>query len=198
MGVSAPAPNSPHDSPRPDPLRDPAPEQAQSGGHTRLLLVIAGLLLLLSVPFGWSTWQAHQRFMEHRHLEDPSAFVWNQRALSVDECRLEVLKWAKQCSSIESWCKAAIPDLVRECLGTQDRRSYCAEVSEEAKSTRFGYQACREHYEGIEEKYEKRAAKKYCALSFRAIAGYCGQLSSSESPRPEPKAEAEEDGRSRL
>lgn len=136
--------------------------------------MMAGVLLLMSIAFGWTTWSAHRRFVEHRD-------GWSSPQGGIVECRDAVMRWAEDCDSLDSWCQAAIPDLMRDCLAQQGREAYCARQGEEIKSTRFGYEACLPLHADEADRYRRRRAKKHCATIYRVIAGYCADL---DAPAP--------------
>ncbi|NVB36708.1 hypothetical protein G6O69_02615 [Pseudenhygromyxa sp. WMMC2535] len=141
------------------------------------VLVVLGLTLaLLMLIFGATTSRNYKQFEDYRRvtLEDPqSPPAWEREQLDVDGCVDAVLDWIEACPGVSSWCEGSLPDVTNLCLGSVDSRSYCEDAGEEIGSTRFGYQACAERYDEIEEHYARRAAKKHCALIYRVIAGHC-------------------------
>lgn len=143
-----------------------------SNSPKRLLLIMAAILLVMSVAFGWTTWSAHQRFAKHRE-------GWTPPVTSVEGCRDAVMAWAENCDSLDSWCQAAVPDLMRECLGTKDRKDYCLGLGQAIKSTKFGFKDCLPLHESESDRYKKRRAKKHCALAYRVVAGYCEDIQDS-------------------
>lgn len=143
---------------------------AQSSSPKRLLLVMAAILLVMSAAFGWTTWQAHKRFVEHRE-------GWKSPDTDIPGCRDAVMAWAESCDSLDSWCQAAVPDLMRDCLSQRSRAEFCRAQGQAIKSTRFGYEDCLPLHENEQDRYRKRRAKKHCALAYRVVAGHCDDLS---------------------
>ncbi len=163
------------------------PEEDPRPSFGPILLIIGGIMVVLTVVFGFTVIRSSRQFSEYRRatLLDPDHPPrWETETISVDECIDEAIEWGMACPAVASWCQAEIPPLVRACLGSADRTPYCAEAGEEVMSTRFGYHECEARREGVDGKYARRGHKKYCALSYRAVAGYC-----QESPGKAADAE---------
>lgn len=153
-------------------LAKPLMSDSASRSPKRLLLMMAAILLVMSAAFGWTTWKAHERFAEHRE-------AWTSPQTDIPGCRDAVMAWAESCDSLDSWCQAAVPDLMRDCLAQAPRDTYCRAQGQEIKSTRFGYEACLPLHESETDRYRKRRAKKHCALAYRVVAGYCEDLAAT-------------------
>jgi hypothetical protein len=142
----------------------------------RVLLIIGVVLAGLMVVFGQTTSKSYDRFEAYRSatLEDPQHPPrWQTEALSVEGCVDEALAWIEACPGVSSWCESSLPDVMTQCLLSQDRSEYCAEVGDAVLSTRFGFHECSARYDQIEGRYTRRYAKKHCSLIFRVIAGHC-------------------------
>lgn len=153
-----------------------APEEEPRPSFGPILLIIGGIMVVLTVVFGFTVIRNSRQFSEYRTatLLDPDHPPrWETQTLSVDECIDEAISWGMECPGVASWCQAEIPPVMRTCLESSDRTAYCEEVGDEVMSTRFGYHECEERREDVEGKYARRGHKKYCALSYRAVAGHC-------------------------
>ena len=155
----------------------------------RILAVIGGVVLVLTVAFSVAIVQHHGTYRDYRSetLDDANASVpWDTQEVSVEGCVAYTIDWTMACPGIAPWCQAEVPVVMETCLASTDRAAYCAEVGDEILSTRFGYEACQEArterfgaHEGCQDeairsdRYACRAFKKYCAGSYRAIAKHC-------------------------
>ncbi len=142
----------------------------------RVLVVIVVTLLVLMIMFGRTTAASYEEFDAYQTatlLDQQHPPRWKTEALSVDECVDEVLDWVEACPGISSWCESSLPDVMNQCLDTQDRAAYCEEVGDAVKSTRFGFEECSARYDQIEGRYARRYAKKHCSILYRVIAGRC-------------------------
>lgn len=142
----------------------------------RVLVVMAVVLLILMIGFGRTTAASYEQFDAYQtatlqDAENPPR--WKTEALDVDACVDEVLDWVEACPGISSWCESSLPDIMNQCLDTQDRTAYCESVGDAVKSTRFGFHECSARYDQIEGHYARRYAKKHCAILYRVIAGRC-------------------------
>ncbi len=152
---------------------------------------LAAAVLVFAGVFGVVTVRSRQAFDAYKEqtLENADAPpAWVREALSIEGCVDEVLAWGLECPSIQSWCLGSVPGVLHRCLASQPRDEECAAYGDEIGATRFGYDACAARYGEIEEKYRKRATKKYCATMYRSIAEYCanGASPSSGSVAAEP------------
>lgn len=151
-------------------------------GVVRLLAAIGGGVAVLSVVFGVTIWRNHSTFREYQSLtleSDAAPPRWATEALSAEQCVQAAVQWGMDCPGIGSWCLAELPVVTRSCLESSDRMVYCEQVGDEVMSTRFGFHECEDMRADMDddaEKYAKRANKKYCAASFRAVADYCLEL----------------------
>ncbi len=149
-------------------------------GVVRLLAAIGGGVALLSVIFGVTIWQNHSTFREYQTATlDASPPRWDTEALSAEECVQAAVTWGMDCPGIASWCLAELPVVTERCLASQDRTAFCEQVGDEVMSTRFGFHECEDMRADMDdqaEKYAKRANKKYCAASYRAVAEHCLEL----------------------
>jgi hypothetical protein len=142
----------------------------------RVLVVIAVILVFLMIMFGRATAVGYEDFEAYRMstLNDPAHPPrWKTEALDVDACVDEVLVWIEACPGVSSWCEGSLPDVLNQCLDTQDHTAYCESVGDAVKSTRFGFDECSERYDKIEGRYARRYAKKHCSILYRVIAGRC-------------------------
>lgn len=166
-----------------------------AGDSSKVLWVLGGSVLAFAVVFGVVTVRSRASFDEYKAatLEDPAAPPrWEREALDVEGCVDASMAWGLACPGVQSWCEGSFPSVVRTCLDSQDRRSACGVYGDEVLSTRFGYASCEPRWGAVEEKYEKRATKKFCALAFRVVAGYCEELLADPSPDGEgPEAGAQ-------
>jgi hypothetical protein len=153
------------------------PSDAQRNAiGVRVLLIIGVTLTLLMVVFGRATSKGYDQFTAYQEatLEDPDHPPrWETEALDVGGCVDEALAWVEACPGVSSWCESSLPDVMGQCLETQDRTAYCESVGDAVRSTRFGFEECSSRYDQIEGRYTRRYAKKHCSLIFRVIAGYC-------------------------
>jgi hypothetical protein len=164
MPETAPAPN-----PGPD-------DEARRRIGVRVLVVIAVVLVGLMIMFGRATTAGYEDFEAYRMqtLKDPAHPPrWQTEKLDVDACVDEVLTWIEACPGISSWCESSLPDVLNQCLDTQDHTEYCESVGDAVKSTRFGFEECSARYDQIEGRYARRYAKKHCSILYRVIAGRC-------------------------
>lgn len=156
--------------------------EAEKRGVLRLLAILGAAVVGLSVIFGFTILRNHSVFRDYQAatLEDGDAPPpWDTEALSVDDCVEETVRWTMECPGIASWCLAEVPVVAERCLASRDRTAYCEEVGDEVMSTRFGFHACEDLRAGMDdddEKYAKRANKKYCAATYRAVAEHCLSL----------------------
>lgn len=146
----------------------------QRRGSTKLLLGIAGVVVLLAVVFGVTTLRQRAAYREYRaQTIEAGPPPWASEAYSVTECVRASVDWAMACPGVESWCAGEAPRLTLECLASRDRSEYCREVGDRVDQTGFGYATCEALREEIEGRYTKRSHKKFCAASFRAVAAHC-------------------------
>ncbi|GMV42713.1 MAG: hypothetical protein AMXMBFR64_44290 [Myxococcales bacterium] len=94
------------------------------------------------------------------------------RTLDAEGCVDAVLDWSDRCAGMKSLCDASVPRVMGACLAAQDRRAWCASLGDRTSDTHFGYRECAER--GV-----KGAAKKKCAMTYRAIDSYCKQPSAA-------------------
>jgi hypothetical protein len=164
MPETAPAPN-------------PGPtDEARRQIGVRVLVVIAVIVVGLMVMFGRATAVGYEDFEAYRTatLTDPAHPPrWQTETLDVDACVDEVLTWIEACPGVSSWCESSLPDVLNQCLDTQDHSEYCESVGDAVKSTRFGFDECSARYDKIEGRYARRYAKKHCSILYRVIAGRC-------------------------
>jgi hypothetical protein len=142
----------------------------------RVLIVISVAVVILMIAFGKATTKGYGEFEAYRGatLDDPNNPPrWTTEALTVENCVDEVLAWVEACPGVSSWCESSLTDVTNQCLESQDRSAYCTEVGDAVLTTRFGFEECSVRYDQIEGRYERRYAKKHCALIFRVIAGHC-------------------------
>lgn len=142
----------------------------------RVLVIIGVTLTVLMVIFGRATSKGYDEFTAYNEatLKDAANPPrWLTEPLDVEACVDESLAWVEACPGVSSWCESTLPDVMTQCLETQDRSGYCASVGDAVLSTRFGYEECSSRYDQIEGRYTRRYAKKHCSLIFRVIAGYC-------------------------
>jgi hypothetical protein len=156
---------------------DPGPsDEARRRIGVRVLVVIAVILVGLMIMFGRATAVGYEDFEAYRTatLNDPANPPrWQTEALDVDDCVDEVLTWIESCPGVSSWCESSLPDVLNQCLDTQDHGEYCESVGDAVKSTRFGFEECSARYDQIEGRYARRYAKKHCSILYRVIAGRC-------------------------
>lgn len=148
-------------------------------GTKKILLIIGAVLAVFTLVFGVSVTRNHNKFAEYKAatLDDPEHPPrWMVEEVSVEGCVDEAMQWSMECPGVQSWCLAQLPSVVRSCLETQNRADYCEQAGDEVMSTRFGFHQCEALREPVGGKYGKRAHKKYCAMSYRAIAGHCQDL----------------------
>lgn len=151
-------------------------EEARRRIGVRVLVVIGVALLILMLAFGRTTAASYEEFDAYQSatLQDPDKPPrWQTEVLGVDECVDEVLDWIEACPGVSSWCESSLPDVMNQCLDTQDRTAYCESVGDAIKSTRFGFDECSARYDQIEGRYARRYAKKHCSILYRVIAGRC-------------------------
>jgi hypothetical protein len=163
----------PETAPAPEPSSD---DEARRRIGVRVLVVIAVVLVGLMIMFGRATAVGYEDFEAYRTatLNDPAHPPrWQTEALDVDGCVDEVLTWIEACPGVSSWCESSLPDVLNQCLDTQDLGEYCESVGDAVKSTRFGFEECSERYDQIEGRYARRYAKKHCSILYRVIAGRC-------------------------
>lgn len=142
----------------------------------RVLVVLGVVIAILMVVFGQATAAGYDQFEAYRAstLDDPAHPPrWQTEALDVEDCVDEVLAWVESCPGVSSWCEGSLPDVMNQCLDTQDRTAYCESVGDAVLSTRFGFEECSARYDQIEGRYARRYAKKHCSILFRVIAGRC-------------------------
>ena len=142
----------------------------------RVMLILGVALAVLMVVFGSRTSENYERYDTYYKatMQDPDQPpAWESEALTVPQCVDEVLDWIEDCPGVSSWCEGALPDVMAQCLASEPREGYCAEVGDAVLTTRFGYDECAERYNEIEEHHMRRYAKKHCALLYRTIAGHC-------------------------
>lgn len=152
------------------------PTASGSARSSKIVWILLGAILVFAVVFGAVTVRSRQAFDAYKEatLADPaSPPVWEREALDIEACVDEVLTWGLECPSIQSWCLGSVPGVLHSCLDSQPRQAACAAYGDEISATRFGYDACAGRYGEIEEKYRKRATKKYCATIYRSLADYC-------------------------
>lgn len=159
------------------PAPDPGPtDEARRQIGVRVLVVIAVILVVLMILFGRATAVGYEDFEAYRQttLNDPAHPPrWQTEKLDVDACVDEVLEWVEACPGVSSWCESSLPDVLNQCLDTQDHTAYCESVGDAVKSTRFGFDECSARYDQIEGRYARRYAKKHCSILYRVIAGRC-------------------------
>jgi hypothetical protein len=155
----------------------PGPTDAQRNAlGVRVLVIIGVTLVALMVIFGRATSKGYDQFTAYQDatLKDADHPPrWETEALDVEACLDESLAWVEACPGVSSWCESSLPDVMGQCLDTQDRTAYCASVGDAVLSTRFGFEECSSRYDQIKGRYTRRYAKKHCSLIFRVIAGYC-------------------------
>ncbi len=133
-------------------------------------------MLLLSGVFGYTTLRQRASFRDYKQATtSPDMLPWNDGVVSVDECVSHTVQWGMECPGLESWCLNETPRLTLECLASADRSAYCTEQGDAVSSTSFGYGACESLRDALEGRYIKRAHKKFCAASYRAVAEHCRQ-----------------------
>lgn len=143
----------------------------------RFVWGIVGTGVVLTLVFGLRTVALHDSYDQYSSATlGEGKPRWDLEKLDALSCVVETMRWAEACPGIKSWCEATVPDVMRSCLRSQDRRAYCLSLDKTILSTRFGYSECQSLVDNSAEKYAKRAQKKYCALSFRAVAGYCAKI----------------------
>lgn len=163
----------------------------------RILTIIAGIVLLLTVVFSVTIVRHHRTYREYRMrtlgVEDANA-PWKAKPFEVEECASYAIDWTMNCPGIAPWCQAEVPVVMESCLASSDRAAYCGEVGDKILSTRFGYDACKSArverfgtHESCQDRevevarYACRYFKKYCARAYRSIASHC-LVRSSQSP----------------
>lgn len=155
----------------------------------RVLVILGVVLTLLMIVFGRTTAKGYDEFEAYRGatLEDPdNPPRWTTEVLDVDGCVDEVLVWIEACPGVSSWCEGSLPDVMNQCLASQDRSDYCDSVGDAVMTTRFGFEECSARYDKIDERFARRYAKKHCSLIYRVIAGYC--IDPSENAQTPPVA----------
>jgi hypothetical protein len=164
-------------APPPEPAHDEAEDaEARRRIGVRVLLVIGVVLAVLMVVFGRATAKGYDQFEAYQSatLGDPANPPrWQTEALDIDGCVDEVLDWIEACPGVSSWCEGSLPDVMNQCLTSQDRSAYCESVGDAVLSTRFGFDECSARYDQIEGRYARRYAKKHCSIIYRVIAGHC-------------------------
>jgi hypothetical protein len=139
-------------------------------------LVIAGVVgfIALAAAITMNTMNSRGAFVEYRQrtLQGPEA-PWNRAVLDVPGCVDATIEWTLNCEGLQSWCAATVPVVMQTCLDSQPRDAYCKAAGERVRTTRFGYGECEARWSAVTEKYERRATKKHCAASYRAIAEHC-------------------------
>ena len=169
--------------PAPTSQDDPRPETR------KILAIIGGIVLLLTVVFSITIVGHHRTYREYRTStlgQEDARAPWNTEAFEVDECAAFAIDWTMQCPGIAPWCQAEVTVVMESCLASRDRGAYCDEVGDKILSTRFGYDACKsarvERFGAHEscqdreveaDRYACRHFKKYCAGAYRSIASHC-------------------------
>lgn len=153
----------------------PAPP---SGPRTRgVLLVIGAVVVVLCVVFGVTMMRQKAQFEEYRvRTLDEQTMPWTERTMTIDECVGFTIDWGMACPGVESWCSGHAPRLTIECLESTDRRASCDALGDDVAATSFGYTQCEERRESVDGRYAKRAHKKLCAASYRAVAEHCREV----------------------
>jgi hypothetical protein len=154
-----------------------APGAEPRPSSRRVLLAIGSVVLLLCVAFGVTTLRSRDQYRRYKESTlESGPLPWTQQEFSVQQCVEYSTDWAMECPGVESWCSNEAPHLTRQCLASQDRRSYCEEQGDATASTSFGYKECEQLRESVQGRYTKRAHKKHCAASFRAVASWCAEM----------------------
>lgn len=149
-----------------------APELGKRASTTRVLLVLGGAALLLTVVFG---------AMLMRHRASYRAYVDRTlapsqhppRGVSVPDCVAYAVDWAMHCPGIESWCANEAPQVARACFAATDLAAYCKTQSDAFATTSFGVEACTEARASLDGTYARRSHKKFCASVYRSLAERC-------------------------
>lgn len=156
--------------------RDSEPGQAAPSSATRVLGILAAIVVVLTLVFGISIvrqrrmYRAYvERTLEHR----PPA------GRSIERCVTDTVDWAMACPGVESWCANEAPRVARECFAPDELATYCRAQGEKVAQTAFGVGECATARETVEGKYAQRAHKKYCASIYRALAEACRELSAA-------------------
>lgn len=166
-----------------------APDARRGPRHRGALIALGAVVALAGVGV----------FLVHRYEASEVAIAaalneMKQRGQSLEPegCVDETLAWNARCTAMKSLCDASVPRVMLACLGAKDRSEYCANLGDRSSDTGFGYAECKAR--GLQ-----RSAKKMCALTYRAIDGFCKQqpaspaggaeaAASGDSPAAEPAA----------
>ncbi len=141
-------------------------------------LLLTGILLLLAIPFGLSVVSEYRAYAEYvrqtvRERSEPPA--WTTRAFTPEECVNAGLDWLQGCPGMEDFCRGVMPEVVGECLSSQDHTSWCRENGSDSLKTSFGYQICEERRSARGDEERTRIRKQRCALALRALARHCDE-----------------------
>ena len=160
------------------PASTPTPPSSETRPSSRrILLAIGSVVLLLCVAFGVTTVRSRDEYRRYKESTlEAGPLPWTLHNYSVQQCVEFSTDWAMECPGVESWCANEAPNLTRQCLASQDRRAYCEDQGDAIASTRFGYKECETLRESVQGRYTKRAHKKHCAASFRAVASWCAEI----------------------
>lgn len=151
-----------------------SPPDAPRSGTRRLLLVIAAIVALMCVAFGYAIVQQQGSFRAYRTatLETVTP-PWRTERLEPEACVRFAIDWGMACPGLGTWCESEAPRLVTECMASHDRSAYCQSLGETVGSTEFGYADCTRLRAEVTGKHTQRSHKKFCAAGYRAIAQHC-------------------------
>ena len=135
--------------------------------------------MLLAVPFGYSVvsdYRAYAKYVKETIRERPEPPAWTRSAFSPGDCVNASMDWIAGCPGMEDFCRGMVPQLINECMASQDRRSWCRTEAADRKKTSFGYQICEARREAKGDAERTRIRKQRCAIALRSLAGYCDEL----------------------
>ncbi len=147
----------------------------QRAGRTGVWVVLAvlGVATLLAVGLAIN----YTRFLSYvKHtIEDPdNPPVWQQRAMSPEDCVDSAMRWASECRGVKALCDEYVTRVTTECLETQDHTAYCLAVSDEIDGPSFGVAECRAR--GVRRNIDHEA----CSNAYKAIDSWCRMLRGDE------------------
>ena len=141
--------------------------------HAALLV---GGLMLIAIPFGYSVvaeYQAYATYVRETVRDRKQPPPWQKASFSPADCVNAGLDWLQGCPGMEDFCRGTLPQVVGECLASQDRRPWCTARGGQIKKTSFGYEICEERRDKLGNEERSRIRKQRCALALRVLAEHC-------------------------
>ena len=152
-----------------------AEAESRRSGRVGLWVVLAvlGVATLLAAGLALN----YSRFLSYvKHtIEDPeNPPIWQQQAMSPEDCVDSALRWAANCRGVKALCDEYVTRVTTECLETRDHVAYCAAVSDEIDGPSFGVAECRAR--GVRRNIDHEA----CANAYKAVDSWCRMLRGDE------------------